>query len=177
MERRAMSLERFEHSIVSPALLNVARHWADARGGRRMPGWSDLKPAAIKDQLAFIWSWRFDSATGEFVGRLAGERIENIFGMSIRGKSMREAFAGYDYEKIYARHVRVATEPALYRGSGLIFRHFERFDVGERIIMPLAEDGEHPDGIVGATEFQSNFGPPSDEALHGPEIAEWFTLD
>ena len=172
-----MSLERFEHSLESQALRKILRHWAEARADRRMPGWEDLKPSAIKDQLAIIWCWRFDSATREFIGRLAGERIEFVLGTSIRGKSMKDVFAHHDYELAYQRHLRVVTEPAFFRGHGLVYRHLDRFDIGERIILPLAKDGEHADGIIGATDFQSSFGAPSEEVLHGAEVAEWFTLD
>ncbi|HUO93761.1 MAG TPA: PAS domain-containing protein [Rhizomicrobium sp.] len=172
-----MSLESFEHSIESPSLRSVVRHWAESRRGRRMPGWDDLKPSAIKDQLANIWSYRFDSATGDFVGRLAGERIEFVLGMSVRGRNMRDLFAQHDYQMAYERHLRVVTEPAFFRGHGLVYRHIDRFDLGERIIMPLAQDGQHPDGIFGVTEFESTYGAPPEEILRGAEIAEWFTLE
>ncbi|HTW35771.1 MAG TPA: PAS domain-containing protein [Rhizomicrobium sp.] len=171
-----MSLERFEHSIESLALRNVVRHWAEARGGRRMPGWDNLNPAAIKAQLAIIWSWRFDPVSRQFIGRLAGERIESVLGMSVRGTPMSEVFARHDYAMALARHTRVVTEPAFYRGHGLVFRHLDRFDIGERIILPLADDGEHADGIIGATEFHSNYGTPPKDVERGAEIEEWFTL-
>jgi len=174
---RAMSLERFEHSVESPALRNVIRHWSEARGTRRMPGWDNLSPAAIKEQLTIIWCWRFDSVSRDFVGRLAGERIESVLGMSIRGVRMSQVFARHDYAKALARHMRVMTGPAFFRGQGLVFRHLERFDIGERIILPLADDGAHGDGILGATEYQSNYGMPPEDVLRGAETAQWFTLE
>lgn len=172
-----MSLERFEHSIESPALRNVVRHWTEARGSLRMPRWDKLNPAAIKEQLTIIWSWRFDSATRDFIGRLAGERIESVVGMSIRGVRMAEVFAMHDYAKTFKRHMRVMTEPALYRGHGLVFRHLDRFDIGERIILPLGDDGAHGDAVLGATEYQSNYGSPPEDVVRGAETEEWFTLE
>jgi hypothetical protein len=172
-----MSLERFEQSIESPALRKVVRHWADVRGGRRMPGWDDLKPQAIKEQLPIIWAWRFDARAREFIGRLAGERIEQVFALSIRGRSMSDVFAQHDYAMAYERHLRVVQEPAFFRGHGLIYRHMDRFDIGERIIMPLAQDGQHADGLLGATEFQSSFGVPPADTPNDAESPEWFTLD
>lgn len=172
-----MSLERFDHSVESPALRNVVRHWTEVRRGRRMPGWNDLKPTAIKEQLTIIWVWRFDSASRQFVGRLAGERIESVLGMSIRGARMSDVLARHDYPKALVRHTRVMTEPALFRGHGLIFRHLDRFDMGERIILPLADDGEHGDAIIGATEFQSSYGAPPKDIVRGAESEAWFTLE
>jgi hypothetical protein len=172
-----MSLERFEHSIESPSLRNVVHHWVEARGARAMPGWDNLKPSAIKEQLTIIWVWRFDSVSRQFVGRLAGERIESVLGVSIRGARMSEVFARHDYAKAFARHMRVMTEPACYRGHGLVFRHLDRFDMGERVILPLADDGEHGDGILGATEFESNYGTPPADVVRGAEVEQWFTLE
>jgi len=171
-----MSLERFEQSLESSALRNVAHHWAAARGEKRMPAWDDLKPSAIKEQLNIVWSWRFDPVSRQFIGRLAGARIESVLGMSIRGARMADVFGRYDYAKALARHTRVMTEPALFRGRGLIFRHLDRFDIGERIILPLADDGEHGDGILGVTEVQSNYGTPPEKVVRGAEVESWFTL-
>lgn len=172
-----MSLSEFENSIQSDLLRGLVRHWAEARGGRRMPGWDSIRPAAIKAQLPYVWSWKFDRATGEFVGRLAGERIQSIFGVNIRGARMADVFAGHEFDKMLQRHRRVATEPALFRGYGLVFRHLDRFDMGERVILPLAEDGENADGIIGATETRTTLGTPPDGLTLNQEIEEWFALD
>jgi len=173
---RTMSLEEFEHAIASPSLRSIVRHWAEVRRGKRMPGWNDLRPSELKAQLSIIWSWKYDRASGEFTGRLAGERIQAVFGTNFRGAKMADAFARFDYEKAFKRHTRVVNEPGMFRGHGLVFHHLDRFDIGERIILPLADDGETGDGIFGATEFQSNFGAPPEEAPTR-EAEEWFTLE
>jgi hypothetical protein len=67
---------------------------------------------------------------------------------------MAEFFRDYDYETIYRRHKRVVSEPACAHGQGQVFAHAKRFGLGERIIMPLAEDGRHCDGLFGATIYR-----------------------
>ncbi len=171
-----MSFRDFEGAIVSPALKSVARHWNEVRGTRRMPAWSDIKPAAIAAHLPIVWSYRYDRETDTFTGRLAGERITAVLGKSIRGVPMIDAYPESGYPALFARHRRVVLEPAFLRGHGVVFEHFGRFGLGERITMPLADDGEHGDGIIGATEYGVT-AEPTREMLSTGEVLEWFALD
>lgn len=155
-----MSFEDFTARIQSPALRDVARHWGEARAGRAMPGWSQIDPAAIARHLPMIWSWRYDRATGAFTGRLSGEDITNAFGKSLRGARMEEFFAPGQFERIYARHHRIVTEPCFAHGMGAVFIHADRYGEGERIILPLADDGISGDGIIGATFYRFVDNPP-----------------
>jgi hypothetical protein len=171
-----MSFAAFESAIVSPDLLQVARHWRAACGARRMPAWRDIRPAAIVAQLPIIWSYKFDAASDAFTGRLAGDKITAIFGHSFRGAAMKDLFPAQEYQRAFTRHKRVVAEPAFFHGTGLVFAHLGRHGVGERIILPLAEDGEHGDGIVGATKYNMATGEPSADLARGGEREEWFPL-
>ncbi len=142
-----------------------------------MPGWSNIKPSAIAPHLPIVWSYKYDRVSDTFTGRLAGERITSLFGKSFRGLSMEDAYPADEYPALFARSKRVVTEPAFMRGSGLVFRHLDRYGTGERIIMPLAEDGEHGDGILGATEYRMNATPPTREILTAGEMETWCPLD
>jgi hypothetical protein len=170
-----MGFEAFEQAIVSPALKAVARHWNDVRGAQRMPAWADIKPAAIALQLPIVWSYRYDRQTDTFTGRLAGERITAIFGKSFRGLPMTEAYPEHEYPALFARHKRTITEPAFLRAHGIVFGHLNRYGIGERVVLPLADDHEQGDGIFGATEY-SVAGEPTREAIAAGEIVEWFAL-
>jgi len=171
-----VSFADFLSRIRSPRLRAVAEHWNVARGSRRMPGWSDIDPGALARQLPIIWSWIYDRSANRFTGRLAGEDINAAFGKSLRGADMAEFFREYGYEAIFKRHRRVATEPCFVRGDGQVFRHANRVGFGERIILPLAADGETGDGIIGATDY--SFGPSalSDKAPRAGENIEFFPL-
>lgn len=161
----------FESAVSAEPLKRVARHWRDVRGSRAVPDWSDIRPSALGPQLSIIWSWRYSAATETFTGRLAGDSIEAIFGKSFRGAPMTEIFPPSEYGGILARHKRVATEPALFRGTGLVFRHINRYGTGERIILPLS------DGIVGATIYEVVPGELPAHIAAAGEHEEWFTLD
>lgn len=174
------SFERFVAAIEQEALRDIAHHWNDARGARRMPAWADIDPVKIARHLPYVWSWKYDRGADTFTGRLAGEEINRAFGKSLRGVRMADFFAGWHYEAIFARHRRVVTEPAFAHGKGTVFSHADRHALGERIIMPLAADGVHGDGIIGATVYPLPPTKPLDGALHrvpwGEDVS-FFPLD
>lgn len=168
-----MSFRAFFDAIASPDLRQVAQHWDEQRGARPMPGWEDIRPARIAAQLPFIWVYKFDRAAGLFTGRLAGDRIEQVFGKSFRGTAMGDLYAPADYPHLYARGKRVVCEPAFFRGAGMVFKHMGRIGRGERIIMPLAEDGTLGDGIFGATIYKWLSDTPTEIE---EEAESWFAL-
>jgi len=141
-------------AIESKKLAEILCYWDKVRGDRPMPGWGDIDAAALKPHLPILWSWKYDRAADQFTGRLAGEEINVIFGKSLRNAKMAEFFADWDYETIFRRHKRVVVEPCIAVGKGKIFIHAKRYGLGERIIMPLAENGVDGDGLIGATIYR-----------------------
>ncbi|HVJ41225.1 MAG TPA: PAS domain-containing protein [Dongiaceae bacterium] len=138
--------------IQAPALIAVARHWGEARAGQRMPAWRDIDPLKIVPYLPIVWSWRYDRQSERFTGRLAGDAITRAFGRSLRGAELK-SFFGDRSPMVFARYHRVVTEPCFSRDSGAVFRHVDGVGVGERIIMPLADDHQNGDGVFGATTY------------------------
>jgi hypothetical protein len=136
-----------------PTLMHVARHWDHARGQRLAPAWSNLDPAAIKLELSVVWSWRYIAAEKQFVGRLAGQTIVDLFGKTIRRVKMEDFYTGDTYRDVYERNLRVIDDPSFSRDHGRVLRHGDADWFGERIMMPLSEDGVTCDGVLGATSF------------------------
>jgi hypothetical protein len=175
-----MSFQGFTQSITAPELRAIAAHWDKARGSRRMPAWSDIDPVAIGRNLRYIWSWKYDRDTDSFTGRLAGEDIVRAIGKSMRGLPMTEFFTPDVYEVFFPWHRRIVVEPAFLRGTGLIYSRVNRNFSGERIMMPLADDGTLGDGIVGATLYRAlEFdGKPLEKPTGlNPEQVAFYPLD
>lgn len=174
-----MSFDAFLATVHSVELQAIARHWQAARGKKRMPGWGELDPTAIGRHLRYVWSWKYDRATERFTGRLAGEEIEQAFGKSLRGADMATFYPPEGAGLVIPRHRRVVLEPAFAHGEGMVFGHVGRTLVGERIIMPLSEDGVHGDGILGGTIYH----PAENDTAHAsgpdfaPEQVTFFPLD
>jgi len=148
-----MDFRLFRQMIRSKELQAVADHWQEARKDRLMPAWRDLRPAAMRKQLQIVWSYAYDPATAEFTGRLAGDKITQIFQKNFKGLSIAEAHPPEAVGWVYDLLKRVVTEPALYHYEGQVFRQLDRHGLGERIILPLSSDGTVADGLIGATEY------------------------
>lgn len=159
--RIAMALERASggaveqalQAISSPSLREILLYWDSLRRGRPLPGWRDVDPLDLRHHLPIMWAWKYDRAADLFTGRLAGEAITAVFGESLRNRSLEEFFKDRSYEDIREQFHRVVDEPAIYVGCGAVFDYAGHYGSGERIVMPLADDGRHPDGLIGATIY------------------------
>jgi hypothetical protein len=166
-------VEAFIASISSHDLKSVGFHWCAARRAQMMPSWNQLKPTALAKQLPIIWAYRYDPRSGEFMGRLAGDKISQIFERPVKGMAMQDIFPSEALEWAYRLFSRVVREPAIYWGSGQVFSHLDRHGSGERIILPLSSDGVTADGILGATEYR--YPHPTSESSPA-EVENWFSL-
>jgi hypothetical protein len=164
-----MSFQAFFDSIRSEPLRALARQWQAARGSRRMPAFRDIDPVGVGRHLRYVWCWKYDRATDSFTGRLAGEEIDRAFGKSLRGMEMTAFYAPDVYAVVFPRHRRVVTEPGFFLGTGMVFALVGSTVEGERIGLPLAEDGTVGDGIIGGT-FYSALPRPEAERPLGPDF-------
>lgn len=175
-----MGFSAFHAAIEHPALRAVGEHWRAACGAKRMPSWGDIDPAVIKQHLPIIWSWKYDRATGAFTGRLAGEYITEAFGRQLRGVAMEDFFAGREYETVLARFKKIVDGPAFMHCTGRVFAHAGLVGRGERIALPLADDGQRCSGIIGATVYRVRAGNgqqrPEDD-LYQNQDCRFYPLD
>jgi hypothetical protein len=153
-----MSFRDFHQTIISPDLQAIVTHWDAARGTKRMPAFRDIDPVALGRSLRHIWVWKYERATGDFINRLAGEEIVRAFGKSPRGMKMTDFFPSEVYQEFLPWHLRVIEEPAFLHGAGKVYSRVDRYFTGERIMLPLSEDGEQGDGILGATVYLASAG-------------------
>jgi hypothetical protein len=174
-----MSFSTFVSKLGAPALAEVAQHWAEARGSKPMPAWRDIDPTAIAPHLPIVWAWRYDSALGTFIGRLAGDRIVSMLGVNSHGKQLEDCFPAEVSPLVLARYRIVIDRPSFMHGSGPVYLRIGKHGTGERIAMPLAQDGVTPDGILGATVYRldvpvSQAGPG--EVDYRKEQLDYFSL-
>lgn len=169
------AVERALQTISSPSLREILLYWNSLRGDRPLPGWRDIDPVDLRHHLPIVWAWKYDRAADLFTGRLAGEAITAVFGETLRNRSLEDFFKDRSYEDIKKQFHRVVDEPALYVGRGAVFDYAGRYGSGERIIMPLADDGTHADGLLGATTYA--FARSGDPAVpHSRELIQFFPL-
>lgn len=172
-----MIFDAFQKAIVSADLLAVANHWNAVRGSQLMPAWKQLRPSAIAAQLSRTWCYKYDRQSDQFTGRLAGSRIEWGFGKTFRGCHLEQIYSPKVASLVQTAMGRIVLEPALYRNRGKLFRQGQYLIEGERIMLPLAEDGIHADGVLGVSAYDY----PIANLAHGPvellsDAEEWFSL-
>lgn len=150
--------QTLDAAIQSPALKAVFAHWLDARGDRAMPAWRQIDAAAIGKHLPMVWAWRFDFTQGTFIGRLAGEEILAVLGKEIRGRRLEDCFPADSAAVVLERYKMVMAGPRIMHSTGHVYMKTGRHGIGERMVLPLAEDGSNGDGLLGVTEYRLNIG-------------------
>ncbi len=148
-----MGFEAFHGRIASSALRRVAVDWYHPCGDKRIPAWRDLDPTTMPAQLSIVWAWKYDHDVDSFTCRLAGEEINTLLGRNLRGVPMADPNTGSDYEAIFRRSKRIVSDACLMHSYGKIFAEIGRVGCGERIALPLSENGTRADGIFGATVY------------------------
>jgi hypothetical protein len=163
----------FHGRMRSPSLQAVARHWNMARGTRRMPSWSDLQPDGIAPHLGFLWGYDYDPAAEIFTGRLSGSNIVQGFGRTFLGASLQTLYQPHVVEILQSVLIRIVSEPACVRFSGNLFRAGEQVFQGERLMLPMGADADHPDGVLGVSHWDDTVAPASDSFEVLFDRADW----
>ena len=97
--------------------------------------------------------YRFDPDAGDYVCQLAGESVNDAWGKSIKGRTIRSIVGEEDYPICKERWDRIIGEPAVQYGaveeklSALNAWH------AERLIFPMASDDGTIDVILGISLY------------------------
>ena len=165
---------QFRGRVASPALQAIADHWRSACALKDVPAWSDLSPSGLAPHFKLLWAFKYDRDAGEFTARLAGNRAMVGFGKSFRGTALKDIHPPHVYDLAQAHMTKVVTERTAYYCSGKLFRVGSQVIEGERIMLPLASNGDNADGLLGATDYTSRAMDGSVELLLGQ--IEWFSI-
>lgn len=168
------SLGEFIASTQSAALQAILRHWHGARGASRLPSFDQLRLYELSSGINRMWVYRYERRTGSFTGRLAGDQVARAFGKDFRDMPLEQAHSAKAYLWVHRVLTRTVTEPAIYRSAGTLYHQAGQDIPGERIALPLADDGVNCDGVLGVSDYQ-------DPKLSGPfelitERETWLSL-
>jgi len=162
-------------SIGSCNLRAVAAHWRHVRRAQIMPSWQDLNPSAVAKQLPLMWAFKYDQQTGEFSGRLVGDEIRQLLHKNVRGATLKDIFSTEEYAWIHAILNRAVKEPAIHWYSGKVLSYLGRHGFGERLVLPLSNDGVSADGILGITEYHYRRPDVNADSIDA-EMETWLSL-
>lgn len=137
--------------IKSARLKTLLEHYLEVRGDRRMPARQDIDALRLGPVLPVIWVSEYEAAAGTFRYRLAGEEVNQIWGMSISGHLLSDFVRPERFDATNEGFLKVMREEVALVASGPIYRCTDRIAIGERLVLPLASDGVTGDGLIGAT--------------------------
>ena len=172
--KRRTGWDELANALSSSALLAVAQHWDQARSNRLLPTWADLSSSALAPHFKLLWGFNFDPKANEYTGLIAGKHVSEWLGANFWGARLQDIHPPHVVNDARRFFDRIMAGPAIGRCSGRLFTMSGRAITGERIALPLAPDGGHPGGILGATDYE--YLPVSGEVELIHENVEWFAL-
>jgi hypothetical protein len=143
-----------------PQIAAIFDHWQQMSPRGALPGRQHLDPANIVALLPNVWLLDVLQAPTSplrwhFRYRLIGTEMVAVFGRDPTGLLLHEAWPRMAQPGgVYAHHVAVveARRPSFRRGPTLYDGTRDHKWV-ERILLPLARDGEHVDMVLGLTLY------------------------
>ena len=146
--------------LSEPALFRILDYWRGKRNGRVMPSRSEIDPLEIPWALSRIFLVSYSPEDG-FRYRLAGAEVASVFGRSnLKGLTMKDILPPEPAKFVEGRWAPLVQDRAMIVMKGMIYLAAERTPIGERLILPLADE---PDGPV--------------TGAFGMTICEWLTGD
>jgi hypothetical protein len=127
-------------------------YWRGLRRGRPMPSKNDIDPLDIGWALSRIYLMDYRPEDG-FTYRLAGTEVSSVFGHSnLKGLNLRDVVNPERLALIESTWMRVVEERSVVSMSGMVYYGVDRVSVGERLLLPLADEADGPvTGLLGMT--------------------------
>jgi hypothetical protein len=145
------SVESLGH-IGSRPLHHLVAWWFDKRGERLMPALCDVDPIEISSVLKQVWLCDYLPQSDRFRYRLAGEEINDFWGCSLSGKHQDEIVPAERRASVTKRSRMAIDLPAIIHDRARLSLAEEITRNGERIILPLSDDGRTVNALLGATD-------------------------
>lgn len=162
-------------AINNPPLRQLLDHYLAVRGERRLPSRRDIDPLQLAPVLPIIWISEYEPAAGTFRYRLAGEQVNEIWGMSVAGRLLSDFVAPERFQVTNEAFLKVMRAQAALLMSGPVYRCTDRIALGERLVLPLSSDGVNADGLIGATARDAMI--DFDKASMSQQLATYIPID
>jgi hypothetical protein len=146
-----MDLPPSLYTLRDDRICRFAAYWLSRRAPGRFPAFRDVDPLDIPWALPWIWIHDWDAEAGDFRCRLAGEEVAALYDRPMRRRLLCEVMAPQAHRKIAARLQACIEGPLIMHVRGPVYRDHSRRALGERVILPLAEDHVAPSSLLGLT--------------------------
>ena len=147
----------------SHPLRAVARWWVQTYQAGEIPSRRQIDHSALRYALPYIWLVEYLQDRDAFRYRLAGEHVNDTFGYSLRGKLLSDVIEPHMLATVRTRYTHALTTPGAVHATGRVYARTGRFREGERLILPLADDGGAATHLLGVTVYHA-YGPIESQA-------------
>jgi len=147
-----------EADIRDERLQRLYAYWRSKAGTRRMPARKDLDPLEMKEWLGNLLLLEFP--TGKFIEfryRLEGTNIEEFYDARRTGRGVEAMTAESErksvlpqWEAVFDQACPAYYETDIWSSEGKLARQI-------KLLLPLSDDGEHVNMILGAIYFRPQF--------------------
>jgi len=165
---RPVELDAFAH-VKDERLRRLLRHWMERRDGGFLPKRAAIDPTAIGPILASVWMCDYLPDNRGFRMRLAGEDINRLYGRNVTQCTFEEIITPTLLPDLLQRYRRVVEDPSIMHCAGNIYLASDRSEVGERLVLPLADDSSAIRHVIGASvyrmELKAGEGPITRETM------------
>jgi hypothetical protein len=136
-------------NISQKPLIDLWNYWNSKRGIRRMPARADLNPADIPEILPYIYLLDVLHEPVRFRARLLGTSVRDFIGRDATGVMLDEKLYGDETEDALSiLRIVVDTKAPVGIWGPETLRETE-WEEKEAIILPLSNDGERVDMLLG----------------------------
>ena len=137
---------------INPVLAGTLAYWRGKRAGRALPSRRDIDPVEVPALLPHLQL--IETAAGRFRYRLIGTALAEAFGRDYTGHYLDELFAGGRADTMgdVYRSIVETRRPAFLRSRYLTTKSVDL--VANRLYLPLSDDGEQVNMILGALTFE-----------------------
>lgn len=149
--------------VASEMLRRFIAIWCAARAAPdRMPAKTAVDPVELARARLLPYAWLVERTAGRgFVYRLAGEEINTVHRRSLAGRTLDEVFEPKVGAVISRLWNRTLDEGLMIHNFGSMFAEPYSLYSGERVILPLADDGGRPAFIMGVTDYRVSQARPA----------------
>lgn len=162
MSSKERALAEFRRRIpdATPEIQSFLAAWLDARGDDLVPQRKSFSPMTIPILLRFVWMYEFDPERQDFVCQLAGENVNEAWGGSIKGRTIREVVGKVDYPAVRSRWDIIVGQPAIHYGAAEERMTSLETWQAERLLLPMASGDDTINVILGCSIYSLQRGAP-----------------
>ncbi|WP_420405574.1 PAS domain-containing protein [Nisaea sp.] len=126
-------------------------HWRVIKGPLLMPSRRQIDPVEFGAALPRIWLCDYEQDSDRFRYRLTGERVAKRFGHQLSRRYLDDNTNPDYYPRVHRYYRNVVDLPAALYIYGRLYAETSNPIHGERLLLPLSDDGRTVQNVIGAT--------------------------